>query len=198
MRRRLAAATIGLALILGLAPSTPVSLAQGTPQALAPGDDAPRLKARIFPGNVQREVDWTQNELTLVNFWAAWCKPCREEMPKLQILHNELRDDGFEVIGPIFDVEFSHEAVADYLESYKISYPILKTHIHFNRLWGGITILPTSFLVSGEGKVLRRYIGAMPEQTKGLMADVRAVIAGRPMDPQVIPGPPGEAPLFDE
>jgi hypothetical protein len=58
-----------------------------------------------------------------------------------------------------------------------------------DRAWGGIAVKPTSFLVDRGGRILRRYVGASPEQTAGLIADVEAVLDGLPMPPQVMPRP---------
>ena len=53
--------------------------------------------------------------------------------------------------------------------------------------WGGITIKPTSFLVDRHGRIMRKYVGAMPEQTDGLVADIEAVLDDLTMPTQVVP-----------
>jgi hypothetical protein len=50
-------------------------------------------------------------------------------------------------------------------------------------------MFPTSFLIDREGKIVRRYVGASPEQIEGLVQDVEAVLAGRPLGSMVMPGP---------
>ena len=53
-------------------------------------------------------------------------------------------------------------------------------------------ILPTSFLIDGDGRVLRKYVGATTEQIEGMKRDIANVVEGKPLGPQVIPGPDPE------
>ena len=80
----------------------------------------------------------------------------------------------------------------------EIEYPIYRPHKKFK--WEGVNILPTSFLVDADGVLLRRYVGALPEQIEGLKRDIDDVIHGRPLQPQVIPteteGDPQKRPAY--
>jgi thiol-disulfide isomerase/thioredoxin len=161
--------------------------------ALAPGEDAPRLHGLLQPANRYREVDWSKNKLTLVNFWATWCVPCKDEMPRLQKLHDGRSAEGLEIIG-VYDPSVTVEQMLRYVEPFGVTYTLLEPNKSVNRDWGGISALPTSFLVDQRGKVLRRYVGALPEQTDGLIADVEAALAGRPLPPMVMPKERPDAP----
>jgi len=170
-----------LLLCAGLA----VSLVSAAGVALAPGDQAPALSGVIYPDQQRFRADWSANELTLVNFWATWCEPCRQEMPLLDALHVRLQERGFQVVGAFERWEV--EKVADYLADVEPSYTIIRPDAIVDHYWGGIAIKPTSFLVDASGRILRKYVGAMPEQTEGLVADVEAVLDGRQMPTQVVP-----------
>jgi thiol-disulfide isomerase/thioredoxin len=185
MRYLLAMAAILLCAIAGLA-----AVAQATGRALAPGDAAPELQG----GHVQEDgalvtVNWGASKLTVVNFWATWCKYCKDQMPVLQQLSEKHAQAGLLVLG-VFERELTHDEIKAYYEPLGVRYPVLEASPETNRLWGGIHALPTTFLVDDRGKILRRYVGATPEQIQGLVDDVEAVLEGRKMGNLVIPAEP--------
>ena len=156
--------------------------------ALAPGDQAPRLEGSGTDG-VRAIVDFTAHEFTLVNFWASWCEPCKAEMPELERLWQQHREQGFEVVG-VFHDSAGNEAMRQFAEDLGVTYTVFHPNRRFLELWGGARVLPLSYLVNGEGKILRRYVGATPEQVEGLVHDIGELLAGRPMGPLVIPQEP--------
>lgn len=158
------------------------------PTALAPGDTAPTLSGTTIPDKQRFQADWSQHELTLVNFWATWCIPCRDEMPLLEKLYQRMKERGFHIIGPC-DLR-SIDTVEEFLAEVEVSYPIIRPHGKVGHFWSGTQIKPTSFLIDRNGRILRKYVGAKPEQTEGLVADVEAVLDGREMPSQVIPAEP--------
>ena len=154
---------------------------------MAPGDAVPS----IFGWETSQEwikLDWTQNKATVVNFWAPSCQPCLHEMPELQKLHERLHSEGLAVVGVIWE-ETALSSVLAYLEYVGASYTILKPHLRTAESFR-VPTLPTTLLVDGDGKLVRRYVGSTPEQVAGLVKDVEDFLAGRPLDPLVIPDPP--------
>jgi thiol-disulfide isomerase/thioredoxin len=153
--------------------------------AFAPGDPAPALSGET-PERERASVRWGDRTLTVVNFWATWCVPCKAEMPFLQDLYARRGKDGLAIWG----VEAGRGNVEDtrrFLSDLKIGYPVLRVSAETGAAWGGASVLPTTFLVGRDGKILRKYAGATPRQTEGLVADVNAVLDGRPMGVQPFP-----------
>jgi peroxiredoxin len=121
-------------------------------------DDAKRQKADFILSDLQGK-SWHLRELkgkvVLVNFWATWCPPCRKEMPDLQALYDNYKDQGFVVLS-ISDEESAK--VAPFIAERKISYPVLldpgrKVNDAFV-----VEGIPKSFVYDREGKLVAQSI----------------------------------------
>ena len=99
----------------------------------------------------------------LVNFWATWCPPCREEIPDLVALQKELGPQGFTILGISTDQEGA-EAVRPFVDEYDINYPIVvdtARTLQASSL-GPVYGLPTTFVVNADGQVVQRVMGMFP------------------------------------
>jgi thiol-disulfide isomerase/thioredoxin len=146
--------------------------------ALAPGDPAPFLTGSDLAGEITT-VRWKSSSATIVNFWATWCEPCREEMPALQELYGRRADDGLAIVG-VHLLGSSKNEISTFVEQTGARYPILLGDVSIARQWT-VGLLPTSFLIDDKGVVVRRYVGATPEQIAGLVADAEAWLDKRPL-----------------
>jgi thiol-disulfide isomerase/thioredoxin len=81
----------------------------------------PEFQLKDLAGATRSISEWT-GQATIINFWATWCAPCREEMPLLEQLHQERKDRGLAVIGVAIDRE---EPVRIFVGETGVSYPIL-------------------------------------------------------------------------
>jgi thiol-disulfide isomerase/thioredoxin len=144
--------------------------------ALAPGDPAPFLTGTDLAGEVST-IRWKDHAATIVNFWATWCDPCRDEMPALQDLYSRKAEDGLAVVG-VHLLGSSKTEISAFVEETGARYPILLGDISIAHRWT-VGLLPTTFLVDGKGVVVRRYVGATPQQIEGLIADAEAFLEGR-------------------
>jgi cytochrome c biogenesis protein CcmG/thiol:disulfide interchange protein DsbE len=118
-----------------------------------------------------REVSLSQfkGRVVLVNFWATWCGPCNIEIPWLIDLQNKYRAQGFTVLGVAMDEE-GRSAVAPFVQAkrFKVSgaaqsmnYPIVLGNDATADKFGGLVGLPTSVLISQDGRVVKRVDGLM-------------------------------------
>ncbi len=93
----------------------------------------------------------------LLNFWATWCGPCKEEMPSMQRLHDTAKNNGeFHVIAISID-RSNLKKVSQYAENLNLNFPILLDPERKTRKAYFIRGLPTSYLIDAEGK-LRGFI----------------------------------------
>jgi cytochrome c biogenesis protein CcmG/thiol:disulfide interchange protein DsbE len=110
-----------------------------------------------------------KGRIVLVNFWATWCGPCREETPDLVRVHARYRERGFEIAGISMDEDPAKVAPA-FLKQYRVTYPVLVPPVQ-DTLANAIQSLPTSFLVDRSGKVARTWVGAVREKTLSTALD---------------------------
>ena len=99
----------------------------------------------------------------VVNYWATWCPPCIVEMPELQSFHDEHVDKDAMVIG-INSELISQDRLQTFLEDYFISYPIFVSEPGQQSELGLIPGLPTTFLVTPQGKVVARQVGPITQE----------------------------------
>ena len=98
----------------------------------------------------------------LVNFWATWCAPCREEIPDLKALHSDLEEDGLTVIGVALDRK-GREVVDPFVDQHEINYPIVvDAEGTAEAEFGPIPGLPTTILVTPDGQITKRVVGIFP------------------------------------
>lgn len=110
---------------------------------------APPFDTVDILGNKQRLADQA-GKVVLVNLWATWCGPCREEMPKLDQLYRERKDQGFVVFG------LSDEDVylqRKFVEQVPVSYPLLTVNGDLPALYRDIVRYPAIFLIDRRGRL---------------------------------------------
>jgi thiol-disulfide isomerase/thioredoxin len=162
-----------LAMMLGaLVLSATVPVTAGL--MLAPGDRAPSLDAPSLDGG-RVALNWGLHRLTLVNLWATWCLPCRDEMPALDALHRKWSDAGLRVVGVAVDGS-REKAMRTLVEQLDVSYTILLGDRRLAARWGGGNILPTSYLVDAEGKIVLRVVGGTTEDLDLLTRRVESLL----------------------
>jgi cytochrome c biogenesis protein CcmG/thiol:disulfide interchange protein DsbE len=103
-----------------------------------------------------------RGEVVVVNFWATWCPPCRREIPGFIELQKEWGDKGLTFVGVSLDEE-GFDAVRPYAEKMGINYPLVVDDGSVAQKYGGVSALPTSFIVGPEGTVQYARPGFLPE-----------------------------------
>ena len=168
-----------------------VASTRPAPVALAPGDPAPRIGGTTLAGE-EYDGDWSANRLTLVNFWGVWCAPCKAEMPVLEKLLRSHERDGLRIVG--LEVQrATPESSRAFVDAIGVTYPIVAVGGEALTDWGGVSIYPTTFLVGSDGRVVRKYVGATQAEIDGLVADVKALLAGKPLETRMPAAEPAEA-----
>jgi thiol-disulfide isomerase/thioredoxin len=135
---------------------------------LKPGDMRADLQLPDVDGQPRQLSDW-DGKLVLLNFWATWCGPCREEMPLLSETGRKFSRNGLQVVGIAID---EADAVKDFLKDSPVRYPILiggDDDPNASLLFGDTrSVLPYSVLIGRDGKVLAQRAGSFsPSELAG-------------------------------
>jgi peroxiredoxin len=100
-----------------------------------------------------------KGQVTLVNIWATWCAPCREEMPSMQALYHDYQARGFKIAAVSID-DGSHQKVLDFVHEFGLTFDILQDQSMAIQGVYQTTGVPESFLLDRDGKIVRRLIGS--------------------------------------
>ena len=122
------------------------------------GGATPALQLQDVDGKLHRLADY-RGKVVLLNFWATWCAPCREEMPSMQSLRESLEGRPFAVLA--VNVGEGERAARDFGEKMALRFPILLDRdMTTTRAWSA-RVLPASYVIGPDGKVAYSYLGAI-------------------------------------
>lgn len=119
---------------------------------MAPDFSLPDLNGR--PVNLSSY----RGKVVLLDFWATWCGPCRDEIPAYIQLQNRYANQGFQVIG--ISMDDSEGPVRAFYRDFHMNYPVVMGGAETGELYGGILGLPIAFVVGPDGRMVAKHIGA--------------------------------------
>ncbi len=124
-------------------------------RAIEPGEDAPDFSLNDLNGKAANLSDF-KGKVIILDFFASWCPPCREEIPDFIKLQNEYGPQGFTVIGVAM---VSLDDAKAFASKMGINYPVLIDDEKSSAAYGPIRSIPTTFVIGKEFKVMKKYIG---------------------------------------
>lgn len=121
------------------------------------GKPAPEFTLPDLEGN-QIELSSMKGKVLILDFWATWCPPCKEEVPHLVSLQSKYRDQGLQIVGLSLDKEGASK-VKPFADEHDVNYTMLIATDETAKSYGGVSMIPTTFLVDRNGVVVKRFIG---------------------------------------
>lgn len=118
----------------------------------------PALSMKTLDGRVLSSADW-RGKVTILNFWATWCAPCRAEIPDLVALQQKYGDK-LQIVG-ISEDEEPPEVVKRFADQYRINYPVVMKTPEIGQAFPGIYALPTTVILDRELRVVQRHVGLL-------------------------------------
>lgn len=113
--------------------------------------------ALLDTNGMEQKLSDFKGKVIILDFWATWCPPCREEIPHFIDIYDRYKDRGLEVIGIALDED--KEKVKSFVKDKGINYPVLLGNGQVTDLYGGIDGIPTTFVLDRDGNIRKKYIG---------------------------------------
>jgi peroxiredoxin len=138
---------------------TAVLLVALNAQAVGVKDTAPDFTLKSLEGSNLRLEEY-RGQVVLINFWASWCGPCRQEMPLLDRLHHRYEDTGFAVLG--VNVEGEVEPAQEIVDKTNVTFPILIDESQKVSEMYNLQAMPSTVVVDRDGVVRYIHLGYKP------------------------------------
>ena len=122
---------------------------------------APKLNLRTLDGAPVSLADY-RGHVVLVNLWATWCRPCRQEMPLLQAFYEEYMDQGFLLVA--INQEETEGVVRSFVLELGLTFPVWLDEDYLSQLEFKTTYLPSSYVIDRNGRVRLMWIGGISKQ----------------------------------
>ncbi len=163
MNPRLAGIALGTALALALPALAGTSTGQPAPQFDLPSREGKEINLAQYKGQV-----------VMINFWASWCAPCRQEMPLLETMYKTYAKRGFVLLG--VNVEPDSKAANDALKSTPVTFPVLyDTQSKVSSLYD-VQVMPSTVMIDRKGNVRLIHRGYKPGEENEYMTSLMSLL----------------------
>ncbi|EAR20298.1 TlpA disulfide reductase family protein [Nitrococcus mobilis] len=137
---------------------------------------APEYTARMLDGGEEVTLASLRGQVVLLNTWATWCIPCRQEMPGFEALYRKYRERGFTVVGVNIDEGRADASVERYIEALDVSFPIWRdARNRFSKRFRVLGV-PETFLIDRAGRIVHHWRGLMVPDAPQNLALIEAAL----------------------
>ncbi len=176
------AIVVALLLFIGFRAARHPGAASSASGTLSPdGKPAPDFTLDSLDGKAVT-LSGYHGQAVLLNFWATWCGPCKVEMPWFIELQKQYGSQGLQIVGVAMD-DASKEDIQKFVTEMGVNYPILLGKESVGQQYGGVNVLPTTFFIDRDGKIVAREFGL---QSRSVFVDhiKQALSQGRTVQAQ--------------
>jgi len=99
-----------------------------------------------------------KGKVVLINFFTFFCGPCRQEMPHLNEMYQELKGQGFQTLG--LGLSSTPEQLKQVVSQLHLNYPVLEGNDAVSKAYGGVELVPLTFIIDRQGNIIHRILGA--------------------------------------
>lgn len=141
------------------------------------GLPAPSYRSVTLAGDSVSLAD-RRGRVVLLNVWATWCHPCRDEIPELRVLHGKYASRGLELVGVSVDAAGNDESIREFMREFEMTYPVWRDpeeRISTQFLTIGV---PTTFLIDKQGVLRWRKTGPIQPGDTTLTKEIELALAG--------------------
>ena len=146
---------VGGAILLNAKKPTAGQAPSESTESIPPELLAPSFTLEKIGGGNGRMEDY-KGKVVLLNFWATWCGPCKREIPDLIMLQKQYAGQGLQIVGVAFDQK---PLVEQYVAEAEINYEVLIGTDDVATAFGGVPVIPKTFLIDRKGKIITTFEG---------------------------------------
>jgi len=158
------------ALAIGLA----LALFGCTAKQLQPAKGAPDFDLENLRGGKTKSGD-LKGKVAVVDFWATWCEPCKAEIPHFNKLNEDYQGKDVQILG--IAIESPHDQIAPTMKDLGIKYMVLAGNDAVVDGFGGVIGYPTTYIVTRDWKIYKKYLGALPDKEARIRKDIDKLLA---------------------
>jgi peroxiredoxin len=163
----------GIGIIVLLQTHKPALDPAGKPR-FEKGAPAPNFTLPDLDGKMVSLADY-RGKVVLLNIWATWCPPCVEEMPSMEKLHQELKEEKFVILAVSID-ESGANAVLPFMKNHRLNFPALIDSAGAIKGLYQTTGVPESFIIDKDGRIVEDVVGPMDWAADGAIRYFRELI----------------------
>jgi peroxiredoxin len=119
---------------------------------------APDFTLKAVQDSKEYSLSQFKGKVVLINFFTFTCGPCREEMPHLSKIHQELQGQGFQALG--IGLSSTPEQLKQLSAQLNLSYPVLEGNDGLSKAYGGVEFVPLTFIIDKQGNIVHKILGA--------------------------------------
>jgi len=116
------------------------------------------FKLKAVQDGKEYSLSQFKGKVVLINFFTFFCGPCREEMPHLSKMAQELKAQGFEALG--IGLASTPEQLKQIVTQLGLAYPVLEGNDAVSKAYGGVELVPLTFIIDKQGKIAHKVLGA--------------------------------------
>jgi len=151
------------------------------------GSQAPDFRAKMLGSTQYKSMADYKGQVVVLNVWATWCGPCKDELPSLQRLYSEYGPKGLKLVAVSIDDYVSEDSIRKFANNYGISFEILHDSTHAIERVYQTTGYPETFVIGPEGTIRKKWIGPDDWNSQGNRALI-AQLLGLPTPRPTIAG----------
>jgi len=107
--------------------------------------------------NVPVKMSQYRGKVVILNFWATWCGPCKEEIPAFVELYDRYKDQGLVIVG--VSIDDTVEQLRPFMQEWRMQYPVLQMNPDIETAYGPFYGVPMTFFIARDGTICRKHMG---------------------------------------